>query len=65
MQINYVIVVLAVRHVQRRGKKKKEAIDSWLEDGGESHKGRGLAQVLGIYSITTPQSCTGGIISGF
>lgn len=62
MQINYVIVVLAVRHVQQRG--KKEAIDSWLEDGGESHEGHGLAQVLGTYSITTPQSCTGGIISG-
>ena len=70
MQINYVIVVLAERHVQqregggRRGKKrKKEAIDSWL--GVKRKKPRGLAQVLGTYSITAPQSCTGSIISGF
>lgn len=48
-----------------RKKKRKGAIDCWLEDQGKSHEGRGLAQVLGTYSITTPQSCTGSIISGF
>lgn len=65
MQINYVKVVLAVRHVQPRI--KKGAIDCWLEaeEGGESHEGGRLAQVLGTYSITGPQSCTGSIISGF
>lgn len=33
MQINYVIVALAVRHVQQRMKKGNDATDSWLERG--------------------------------
>lgn len=70
MQINYVIVVLAGRHVQRReggGRRKKEKRERsyGLLARGEEEKPRGLAQVLGTYSITAPQSCTGSIISGF